>query len=142
MRILFVCTGNTCRSPIAEGLARRMFPQHEWHSAGVMPTADLQPLTAKVLAEEGIDTTGFETTDVTALRLGSFDHVVLIGETARNYSGRIPEGTGKHFWYIFDPYHAVGSEDEQLEIYREVREEIRRHILELAEELGLGEASA
>ncbi len=142
MRFLFVCTGNTCRSPMAERLARRLYPQHEWHSAGVMPTYDIQPMTVQVIEESGADASGFEGTDIGDLNLSSFDHVILIGETARNYTGRVPEKVGRHIWYIFDPYNAVGTDDERLQIYRDVRDEILSHIAELARELDLGEASA
>ncbi|MCB1186477.1 hypothetical protein KDL29_04850 [bacterium] len=142
MRFLFVCTGNTCRSPIAERLARMQYPQHEWRSAGVMPLYELQPMSSKVIEEAGADATDFQGTDIKDLNLASFDHVILIGETARNYAGRIPQNVGRHIWYIFDPYNAVGTDEERLQIYRDVREDIAKHISELAGELQLGEASA
>jgi arsenate reductase len=142
MRFLFVCTGNTCRSPMAERLARKLYPGHEWHSAGVMPTYDIQPMTVQVIEEAGGDASGFEGTDIKDLRLDSFDHIVLIGETARNYTGRLPAGVRSQVWYIFDPYNAVGTDEEKLDIYREVREEILKHVHELAEEAGIETQSA
>src|SRR5690606_31738953 len=141
MRFLFVCTGNTCRSPIAERMARKFYPEHEWHSAGVMPTYEIQPKTVQVIEEAGGDASGFMGTDIGDLNLASFDHIIMIGETARNHTGRIPANVGKHIWYIFDPFNAVGTDDEILEVYRDVRDEIVRHITELAEELGIDKAS-
>ncbi|MEZ5339861.1 MAG: hypothetical protein R3F46_16565, partial [bacterium] len=121
---------------------RRLYPEHVWQSAGVMPLYELQPLSARVITEAGGSAEGFSGQDVHDLDLSEFDHVILIGETARNHSGPLPEGVGQHIWYIFDPYNAIGTDEERLEIYREVREELLSHLAELAGELGLEKASA
>src|SRR5687767_10303065 len=87
-RILFVCTGNTCRSPMAERLARRHYPEHHWESAGVrIWRSGLSPWAVPVLDQLGADTADFASRQVETVAPESFDHVVLIGEPAQAWWG-------------------------------------------------------
>ena len=118
MKTLFVCTGNTCRSPMAERLARHFHPEHSWESAGIMPTGGIHPLSARVLTEHGCDPEGFNGRNVADLDLGGYDHVVLIGETARACCPDPPAQVEVHYWDVPDPYEVRGSEEVELAAYR------------------------
>lgn len=128
MRTLFVCTGNTCRSPLAERLARQLYPEHHWESAGVLPSGLMHPATAKVLRERGADTLRFRGRAVGNLDLGQFDHLVLIGESARDLTPPAPEHVKVHFWKIPDPFNAIGSPEYVLKVYRGCADIIQEHI--------------
>lgn len=136
MRVLFVCTGNTCRSPMAERLARRLYPAHRWESAGVMPTGGMHPMTAQVLAERGADADNFYGRHVADLELAAYDHVVLIGYTAAALAPEPPPGVAVHHWDVADPFEAVGSQEQILAEYRACADELAARITELVEELG------
>jgi arsenate reductase len=136
MRILFVCTGNTCRSPMAERLGRRLFPSHAWESAGVMPTGGMHPLTAQVLRERRADSANFFGRHVADLELADYDHVVLIGYTARALAPDPPPPVEVHHWDVADPFEAVGTLEQVLAEYRACADELTRRITELAAELG------
>jgi arsenate reductase (thioredoxin) len=131
MRTLFVCTGNTCRSPLAERLARRLYPEHQWESAGVLPSGLMHPMSAKVLRERGADATHFRGRYVGSLDLGQFDHVVLIGESARDLTPPAPEHVRVHFWKIPDPFNAIGSPDYVLSVYRTCADSIEEYLRRL-----------
>jgi protein-tyrosine-phosphatase len=138
MRVLFVCTGNTCRSPMAERLARMLHPDDEWESAGVMPTGFMHPVTARMLESRGADFLGFVGRDVAEVDLGAFDHVVLIGETARACAPDPPGGVEVHHWDVADPFEVRGPEADVLAAYERCAEDILRRIAELVD----GAASA
>jgi arsenate reductase len=128
MRTLFVCTGNTCRSPLAERLARQLYPEHHWESAGVIPALGIHPMSARVLRERGADAARFRSRYAGSLNLPSYDHIVLIGETARDMLPPVPEPTQTHYWKIPDPFGAVGSPERVLNIYRGCADLITEHI--------------
>ena len=133
MRVLFVCTGNTCRSPMAERLARMRYPMHQWESAGVMPTGFMHPLTARVLEARGADFLGFVGRDVAQLDLGAFDHVVLIGETAQACVADPPPHVQVHHWDIADPFEVRGPDAEVLAAYEDCAAEIVRRVRQLVD---------
>jgi protein-tyrosine-phosphatase len=135
VRILFVCTGNTCRSPMAERLARLLYPAHRWESAGVMPTGGIHPLTALVLAECGADAEDFSGRHVADLDLAAYDHVVLIGHTAAALAPDPPPGVAVHHWDVADPFESVGTHEQVLEDYRACAEELTERITALVEQL-------
>jgi len=124
MHILFVCTGNTCRSPMAERLGRLLHPAHVFESAGVIPAGGIHPLTRRVLIERGAVAEGFECRDVATLELESYDTIVLIGETARSLCPGLPPHTAVHYWEVKDPIEADGTEDEMLHAYRACANEL------------------
>lgn len=136
MRILFVCTGNTCRSPLAERLARQLYPQHRWESAGVMPTGGMHRLTAQILEERGADAADFFGRFVDDLELAEFDHIVLIGDTAIALAPKPPDRVAVHHWYVDDPFEARGSEAEIYAAYKTCEADLLERITELAEGLG------
>jgi len=124
MHVLFVCTGNTCRSPMAERLGRSLHPEHKWESAGVFPTGGMHPMTAAVLREHGADSEGFSGRDVARIDLEPFDTVVLIGKTARDLSPGPSPHAAVHYWEVKDPFEAKGTEEEILDAYRTCANEL------------------
>lgn len=131
MRVLFVCTGNTCRSPLAERLARLHYPQAQFESAGVLPADGLHRLSAQVLAEHGADAAGFASRSVFELDLSAYTDIVLIGDTARRLAPDLPSGVRVHHWDVADPFEVTGSEAVQLAAYRACAQELLARIREL-----------
>jgi arsenate reductase (thioredoxin) len=128
-RVLFVCLGNSCRSPMAEALARHLAPDvMEASSAGLMALGYVAPPTHAVLEESGVSCESLVSKPLRLVDLGSIDLIV-------NLAGRPIE---KHLdgralpvedWDVGDPF---GSD---LEVYRRIRDEIERRVLELAARL-------
>ena len=124
MRVLFVCTGNSCRSPMAERLARKLMPGHHFESAGVIPEQWLNPIAERVLVEREADPNHFECRNMAELDLDSYDYVVLIGRTAQALAPRPPAGPVIVLWNVADPYEAKGSEEDILQAYRSCADEL------------------
>jgi len=117
---------------MAERLARQLYPQQQFESAGVMPTGAMQPHAAQVLGELGADAAGFRSRSVYALSLSSFTDIVLIGRTAQELAPDVPAGVRVHHWDIDDPYEVSGTEEEELAAYRACAAELAQHIRALA----------
>ena len=138
MKILFLCTGNSCRSQIAEGWARHLKPDViEAFSAGTEPT-ELDPLAVKVMAEKGVDISGYRAKNVNEFRNVKFDYVVTV---CSNASKKCPLFTARtkiiHCGFDDPPRLAksLKTDEEKLKIYCKVRDEIRRFIETLPESL-------
>jgi arsenate reductase len=134
--ILFLCTGNSCRSQMAEGWARHLKNDviEAW-SAGIEKHG-LKPLAVQVMTEAGVDISGQRSKTVDELPVQQFDHVVTLCGHA---SETCPYFPGKKIHRGFDdpPKLAAGAatEEEALGHYRRVRDEIRDFILTLPETL-------
>jgi arsenate reductase (thioredoxin) len=131
LKILFLCTGNSCRSQMAEGWARQLKGDViEPYSAGVEPHG-LNPLAVKVMAEAGVDISNHRSKDVNDYRFVQFDYVVTVCDSAHE---RCPLflGRGKIVHVGFDDPPALAktakTEEESLRHYRRVRDEIRLFI--------------
>ena len=133
-RTLFVCTGNTCRSPMAERLARHDFPQHHWESAGVKTwRTGISPWAGMVLDSWGVDHAGFLSRQLEDVAPEGFDHVVLIGDKAQALCPALPESVTVHRWDVDDPLTDDSMSDaERLPIYAATAEELRKRIAALA----------
>ncbi len=125
--MLFLCTHNSARSQMAEGLLRDLGDaRFEVHSAGT-ETTSVQPLAIRVMAEVGIDISRQESKTVDRYLPQRFDLVVTVCGEAE--SCPIPAAANRVLhWRLQDPSRAAGSEDERLAIYRAVRDELRRRI--------------
>ena len=137
-RILFLCTGNSCRSQMAEGFARaRKFERFEAHSAGVEPHG-LDPLAVEVMAEADIDISSQRSTHVDQLRHIHFDWVVTVCDQAAERCPIFP-GRGRVVHRAFDDppklAHDARDREERLASYRRVRDEIGAFIETLPEGL-------
>ena len=133
--ILFLCTGNSCRSQMAEGWARSLLGDSaEPYSAGVV-AAGLDPRAVKVMAEAGVDISGQRSKTIDGLGDIEFDLVVTVCDRARESCPIFP-GKVKSIHRSFDDPPALAedarSEEEALAHYRRVRDEIRTFVEELS----------
>ena len=137
MKILFLCTGNSCRSQMAEGWARYLKGDViEAYSAGVWP-AEVNPKTIKVMAEAGVDISDQTSKHVDELLDIDFDYVVTLCDNARQLCPVFP-GKAKLIHRGFeDPIAVVGSEKKKLKAYRKIRDGIKEFIETLPESLEL-----
>ena len=138
LKVLFLCTGNSCRSQMAEGWARHLKGDvMEPYSAGVEPH-ELDPKAVEVMAEAGVDISGHHSKHVEEVRDIPFDYVVTVCDDAREHCPLFP-GKARIVHVGFeDPTRlAKQAKDEQeaLNPYRRIRDEIRRFIESLPEAL-------
>jgi arsenate reductase len=120
IRILFVCTGNSARSVMAEALVRQKGGDaFEVHSAGTEPKG-VNPLTVKVLAEAGIDASWARSKSVTGYLGQQFDYVVTVCDEARQVCPVFPGVHQSLHWGYEDPAEATGTLEERLAVFRRV----------------------
>lgn len=138
MKILFLCTGNSCRSQMAEGWARVLKGgEIEAYSAGI-ETHGLNPRAVKVMAEAGVDISGHRSKHVDELKGVVFDYVITVCDNAHESCPLFPRRTKVvHVGFDDPPRLAKGakSEEEALGHYRRVRDEIRAFVESLPESL-------
>jgi arsenate reductase len=133
-KVLFLCTGNACRSQMAEGWARRLKgDQIEAYSAGVEPHG-MNPLAVKVMAEAGADISGHHSKHLNELAGVAFDYVITVCDNA-NESCPVFPGKVKRLHVGFDDPPRLAkdatTEEEALGHYRRVRDEVRHFIEQL-----------
>ena len=120
IRVLFVCTGNSARSVLAEALLRHHGGDaFEVDSAGTEPKG-INPLTLRVLADAGIDASWARSKSVTEFLGQSFDYVVTVCDQARQSCPVFPGVHESLHWGYEDPAEAVGTEEERLLVFRRV----------------------
>ena len=137
-KVLFLCTGNSCRSQMAEGWARHLKADSiEAYSAGI-ETHGLNPHAAKVMAEAGVDISNQRSQHVDELADVEFDYVVTVCDNAAE-SCPVFSGTAKVVHKPFDDppslAHDAANEEEALAHYRRVRDEIREYVASLPDSL-------
>jgi len=129
-RVLFICTHNSARSQMAEGLLRHLGgEQFEVFSAGTEAT-QVRPLAIKAMAEVGIDISQQESKTLDRYLDEPFEEVITVCDTAAEVCPVFPGASRRRHWSFEDPAHAIGSEAEQLAVYRRIRDEIRSRIEE------------
>ena len=127
-RVLFICTHNSARSQMAEGLLRQLGNgRFEVFSAGTEATF-VRPLAIKAMAELGIDISKQQSKKLDRYLDEPFDDVITVCDTAAETCPIFPGAAHRRHWSFEDPSKATGSEDEQLAVYRRVRDEIRSRI--------------
>jgi len=138
VRILFLCTGNSCRSQMAEGWARHLKGGAlEAHSAGIDPQ-DVDPRAVRVMAEAGVDISGQRPKHVGELREVDFDCVVTLCGHASEHCPAFPGRTEVIHAGLQDPPQLAAdaeTEEEALEHYRRIRDEIKAFVEALPESL-------
>lgn len=131
LRILFLCTGNSCRSQMAEAWTRELKgDQFESYSAGVEPKG-IDPRAVKAMAEVGIDISGQISKDIEALGMKEFDYVVTLCDHANEACPFFPGKTRRIHRAFDDPPKlsaGVASEEEAMTFYRRARDEIRAFV--------------
>jgi len=134
LKVLFLCTGNSCRSQMAEGWTRRLHGSLiEAHSAGI-ETHGLNPDAVRVMAEAGVDIAGQRSKHVDELREVAFDLVVTVCDHASQQCPMFPGNTRVIHVGFDDPPRlaaAATTDDERLAPYRRVRDEIRAFVATL-----------
>ncbi len=138
LKVLFLCTGNSCRSQMAEGWAKQLKSDHiEAYSAGI-ETHGLNPNAVKVMAESGVDISNHKSENVKDYLDKEIDYVVTVCGHAHETCPVFP-GKAKIIHHGFDdpPFLAksVDTEEEKLNIYRRVRDEIRDFVNQLPNNL-------
>jgi len=138
IKVLFLCTGNSCRSQIAEGWANHLKSDViEAYSAGIRPIG-VNPKTIKVMAEAGVDISDHASKHIDDLAGIDFDYVVTVCDNAREQCPVFP-GKVKLFHKSFDdPYFATGSEEKVMTEFRRVRDQIKAFVEKLPEILANG----
>ena len=131
MNILFLCTGNSCRSQMAEGWAKQLAPS-DWRieSAGIEAHGKNLHAIA-VMAEAGVDISGQESTRVTDAMLEAADQVVTVCGHADEHCPVLPSGTRKEHWPLDDPAKAAGTGEEVMAVFRATRDEVKARVAEL-----------
>ena len=129
-RVLFLCTHNSARSQMAEGLLRHLAADRfEAHSAGTEAT-HVRPLAIRAMEEIGVDISGQESKTLERYQQEPFDYVITVCDDANEACPIFPGAQSRLHWSFKDPSKAEGSEEERLAVFREVRDGIRRRIEE------------
>lgn len=127
-RLLFLCSGNSCRSQMAEGLLRQLAgDRFESLSAGAKPSGYVHPLAVEAMREIGIDISGQQSKSI-----GEFlppageppDVIVSVCSAAEKECPNFPGAVERLHWPFDDPAHAEGTDEEKLPVFRRVRDEI------------------
>lgn len=128
-KVLFLCTGNSARSQMAEGFLKSLAgAKFDAYSAGMRPT-QLHPLAVKVMQEAGIDISKYRSKSATEFLNQKFDYVITVCDNARQMCPVFPGTYATIHWDLEDPAAYQGLEEEKLLFFRKIREEIKRYIL-------------
>jgi arsenate reductase len=126
-KILIICTGNTCRSQMAEGFLKSFDETLDVFSAGTKAEQSVNPFAVKVMAEKGIDISNQIPKSVDIFLKETFDYVITVCDGAKEVC---PVFTGivKHRLHMGfeDPANATGTDEEKLNVYRKVRDKIEK----------------
>lgn len=126
--ILILCTGNSCRSQMAEGYLRHSVADHfDIHSAGTEPKSEVHPLAVQVMAEDGIDISGHRPKDLQEF-LGHMmvRYLIIVCDGANESCPRIwPGMVNRLYWPFDDPAAFEGSPEATLNEFRRIRDEIK-----------------
>jgi len=127
-KVLFLCTHNSACSQMAEGLLRRLAgDRFEVHSAGTEVT-HVRPLAVRAMAEIGVDVSEQESKTLERYLGEPFEHVITVCDAANEACPVFPGAKSRLHWSFEDPAQANGTEEERLEVFRKVRDEIRERI--------------
>lgn len=127
-RVLFLCTHNSARSQMAEGLLRKMAgDQFEVSSAGTEKTR-VQPLAIEAMREIGIDLGGHTSKTLDAFDGEHFDYVITVCDRANESCPLFPGDTERIHWSFEDPTAVTGTEEERLRAFRTVRNAIQQRL--------------
>ena len=130
-RVLILCTGNSCRSQMAEALWEAQ-AEGSWEavSAGSRPAGYVHPLAVKAMSELDLDIAANESKHVDEFKDEPFDLVVTVCDSAKESCPVFPGAKQTQHWPFDDPADAQGTEDQKMEVFRRVRDEIRTRIRE------------
>jgi len=133
LRILILCTGNSARSQMAEGLLRHDGgPNYEVVSAGIHPS-HVRPEAIQVMRELGIDISAHRSKSVEEFTGQHFDYVITVCDNANESCPVFPATTKRIHWGVADPAAVQGSEEQRLAAFRRTRDQLRTHFRQLVE---------
>jgi arsenate reductase len=138
MNILFLCTGNSCRSQMAEGWARALAGDNITVQSAGIEAHGKNPRAIAVMADAGQDISQQESTRVDTAMRAAADLVVTVCGHADEHYPLLPAGTRKEHWPLDDPAKATGSEAEIMAVFRASRDEIRQRVDALLQRLQAG----
>jgi arsenate reductase len=129
-RVLVLCTGNSCRSQMAEGWINHLLgARWEARSAGTRPAAGVHPLAVRAMAEVGVDISAGKPEHVDVYRDQPWDLVVTVCDSAKEACPMFPRPVAKAHISFFDPAEALGTDEERMAVFRRVRDEIRDRLV-------------
>lgn len=124
--VLIMCTGNSCRSHLAEGILRAVAGEFlDVASAGSRPAGYVHPVAMRVMREIGIDLAGHTSKHMDEFLARPVETVITVCGNADLACPVFPGQVNRHHWPFDDPAHAAGTEEEKLAVFRRVRDEIR-----------------
>src|SRR5882757_1312615 len=125
--VLILCTGNSCRSHLAEGILRAVAGDlFDVQSAGSRPSGYVHPKSIQVMQEIGIDISGHRSKHLDEFLNQDIETVITVCGNADQACPMFPGQANRYHWGFDDPAHATGTEEEQLAVFRRVRVEIQR----------------
>lgn len=129
-QVLFLCTANSARSQMAEGLLRQFGSERfDVYSAGMQPKG-VHPLALRVMDELGIDLRSHSSKSVDKFMGRHFDYIVTVCDSARETCPLFPSAGRLLHWSFEDPAAIQGSEEDRLHVFRKVRDQLAAHIRE------------
>ncbi len=132
--VLILCTGNSCRSHLAEGILRSIAGDLlDVHSAGSKPAGYVHPLGIQVMQEIDIDLSAHHSKHMHDFLQQDIETVITVCGNADQACPMFPGQLNRHHWGFDDPAHATGTDEEKLAVFRRVRDEIRRVFTAYAE---------
>ena len=132
--VLILCTGNSCRSHLAEGILRAVAGDAlKVQSAGSRPAGYVHPFAIKVMQEIGMDISAHRSKHLNEFLHQPVETVITVCGNVDQVCPIFPGQVNRHHWGFDDPAHAVGTEEDRLTVFRRVRDEIRRVFTAYAE---------
>jgi arsenate reductase len=129
-RVLVLCTGNSCRSQMAEGWINQLLGDAwEARSAGTAPAPRVHPLAVRAMAEAGVDVSSAVPESVGRYLAEPWDLVVTVCDSARETCPAFPRPVPKLHVSFLDPAAAEGTDEERMAVFRRVRDEIRERLI-------------
>ena len=124
--ILILCTGNSCRSHLAEGILRAAAGDFlDVQSAGSKPAGYVHPLAIRVMQELGLDISAHRSKHMNDFLQQPVETVITVCGNADQACPMFPGQLNRHHWGFYDPAHATGTDEEKLTVFRRVRDEIK-----------------
>ena len=124
--VLILCTGNSCRSHLAEGILRAAAGDLlNVQSAGSKPAGSVHPLAIQVMKEIGLDISSHHSKHMNDFLQQEVETVVTVCGNADQACPMFPGQLNRHHWGFYDPAHAAGTDEEKLNVFRRVRDEIK-----------------
>lgn len=133
--VLILCTGNSCRSHMAEGILRQAAGDIlDVQSAGSKPSGYVHPLAIAALKEIGIDISGHRSKSMSEFLQQPVETVITVCGNADQVCPHYPGQVNRHHWPFDDPAHATGTDEEKMAVFRRVRDEIKAKFEAYADE--------